>query len=480
MAFKYSTHQSISSQRKGFTLLELIVVLAGLGILSSLALPNFVALLDSNNVDEIKALLNSAAADCLQKRRSENDPIVDNEIISDDIIRKSGYRINQTLSILDDEGKPKCSQLLLEPINGDNEDLVRYNIGFQLLSNGRLDKIASTEMERKRADCIRWAGKCEISECAKKLEDYKNEVRVARDSCNASLSEWKKTMDPERYQQWDANKGPDGPNTCPLVPPPDLDDDTCDTSYKDSKNCNIDGCNAPIWGLWNDDTNKGTTYSTEAAYELAREKLIGEKCARQIRDEYENANPPFTNPNSNGEPLSECKFDLYWFIDGQSQGTEEKWREGMCEKNKQDISTNPFSGPVEYCDVSPIYIIDGEEINPSGSRQKAEEEFNDRIANDKALTCSNLLRDDAKTKSTPGPHISPTPSDMKPIIPGDCAAEYWYCKETGKIYRSEEEFNRDASDSCKTPACEIPPVDCNKKKNRKDPRCVIYRENGCA
>ena len=73
-------------KHSGFTLLELIVVLAGLGILSSLAIPNFIKLLDSNKVDEIKALLNSAAADCLQNSRSETDPIIDDEIISDGLI----------------------------------------------------------------------------------------------------------------------------------------------------------------------------------------------------------------------------------------------------------------------------------------------------------------------------------------------------------------------------------------------------------
>ena len=43
--------------KNGFTLIELIVVLAGLGMLSSLVLPNFIDLLDSNNVDEAKTLL---------------------------------------------------------------------------------------------------------------------------------------------------------------------------------------------------------------------------------------------------------------------------------------------------------------------------------------------------------------------------------------------------------------------------------------
>ena len=55
----------------GFTLLELIVVLAGLGILSSLAIPNVIKYLDYAKVDEAKSLLDSAAADCLQGLRRE-------------------------------------------------------------------------------------------------------------------------------------------------------------------------------------------------------------------------------------------------------------------------------------------------------------------------------------------------------------------------------------------------------------------------
>ena len=109
-------------KQKGFTLLELIVVLAGLGILSSLAIPSFIDLLDSSKVDEIKALLNSAAADCLQKARSETDPIIDDEIISDGIMEKIGYKIDRDNSILNSEENPKCSMLWLEPINGDKNE----------------------------------------------------------------------------------------------------------------------------------------------------------------------------------------------------------------------------------------------------------------------------------------------------------------------------------------------------------------------
>ena len=435
------------SRIEGFTLLELIVVLAGLGILSSLALPNFIALLDSNKVDEIKALLNSAAADCLQKKRSEDDPVVDEEIISDAIIEKNGFQINQSSSIFNDKGKAKCSLLLLEPIKGDKNDLTRYNIGFQLLSNGKLDKLASTEMEAKRPDCIKWAGTCKISECAKKLEDYKNKIRAERETCSTRLTEWKKTMKPDKYQQWDASKGPDGPGTCPLAPPTNLDDDTCDTSYQGTNKCNVDGCNAPIWGLWNDETNTGTTYSTETAYKNAREILIGEKCAKQIKEEYEEASPPFTNPSSAGVPLSECRDELYWFVDGESKGDEKTWKEARCEKKKQSLLGSTHSGPIEYCETSPIYICGGEEM--LGERDIAKAKFETCLAQNKDAQCTMELNEAAVKQQNGGAYTSPTPLGMSAPVGKDCNVQYWYCE--GKIHRTKEDY--DADDNCKQTKC---------------------------
>ena len=462
----------------GFTLLELIVVLAGLGILSSLAIPNFIKLLDSNKVDEVKALLNSAAADCLQNSRSETDPIIDDEIISDGIIKDIGYKIDtnqETGTSFDADGNPRCARLILKPINGDQNDSTRYNIGFSL-SDGNLDKLASTEVAEKKPDCIKWGGKCEFSKAAKILGDHKDKIKEAQKACNSQFKDWKenKNMNPSKYKVWDSSKGPD---TCPKSPPKNAGD-----AYNpETSTCTTTGCEPgiPVWGLWDKDNGKGIVYYSEADYKEARDKLIDKECANQIRDEYENANPPFTNPSSNGVRPSKCKED-YWFVDGEitgpaPYGSEEQWKPAMCTKNKQELlsANEVFNNSVEYCEVAPIYGIDGEEILPKASREKAKIEFDNRIANDKEKRCSTLLREDAKTKSTSGPHVSPTPADMKPIVGKDCGASYWYCKKSGQIHSSKADY--DADPKCQKNCRDLRPFsECDREPFFKVPACYEY------
>ena len=54
---------------KGFTLTELIVVVAGLATLASISIPRFQDMLKLNRVEEAKALMNSYASDCLRQTR---------------------------------------------------------------------------------------------------------------------------------------------------------------------------------------------------------------------------------------------------------------------------------------------------------------------------------------------------------------------------------------------------------------------------
>ena len=334
--------------------------------------------------------------------------------------------------------------LWLKPIKGDKNDNIRYNIGFSM-SNGILDKLASTEVAEKKPDCIKWAGKCKFSRAAKILEEYKDKIREAQQTCNSKYATWKNNnkMSPIEFQQWDSSKGPD---TCPKSPP----DDENDTSYQNTITCTTQGCDLEVWGLWDKDKDTGTVYQSKTDYEEARERLIGEKCAKQIKDEYENAKPPFTNPSSAGISLSECQYDNYWFIDGENKGSEEEWKKGMCDKRKKGLLTTTHSGPVEYCGSSPVYICGGEEL----TGDNAQANFDTCIANDKDAQCTQALNNDAVSRGNGGPYTSPTPEDMLAPIGKDCGETYWYCSESGKIHRepgSREKYetDKDCEQACK-------------------------------
>ena len=60
-------------RNEGFTLMELIVVVAGLAILSSLSVPNILGRIKLNRIEEAKALMNSYALDCLVKYSISTD-----------------------------------------------------------------------------------------------------------------------------------------------------------------------------------------------------------------------------------------------------------------------------------------------------------------------------------------------------------------------------------------------------------------------
>ena len=63
-----------NNYNNGFTLTELIVVVAALAALASFSIPNLFNSIKLNRIEEAKALMNSYASDCLGQYRISTDP----------------------------------------------------------------------------------------------------------------------------------------------------------------------------------------------------------------------------------------------------------------------------------------------------------------------------------------------------------------------------------------------------------------------
>ena len=153
MSVQLYLRQKILSKSEGFTLLELIVVLAGLGILSSLAIPNYMKFLDYAKVDEAKALLNSAAADCLQGMRRDTtgkriDEPINNDNLSYTRLINTGYIFQKRNEdkferVTDEEYLPNCREVRITAALEEDRKKRLPDLGFYLTDKGVLRKTAS-------------------------------------------------------------------------------------------------------------------------------------------------------------------------------------------------------------------------------------------------------------------------------------------------------------------------------------------------
>ena len=92
------SHLRKAKGSEGFSLLEIAVVLAVLSLLSSIAIPNILKIGKDSNLSEAQALLNSAAADCLQSARNGltlTSISPSTNIISNSKLSGIGYKIKE-------------------------------------------------------------------------------------------------------------------------------------------------------------------------------------------------------------------------------------------------------------------------------------------------------------------------------------------------------------------------------------------------
>ena len=178
MTHCWQNQKVIRKESNGFSVLELVAVIGVLSVLASISVPRIGNIIESSQIDEAKALLNTAAADCLQKNRlnDENKDDIDETIVSDLRLSSIGFKIDK------DNDANKCSYFQIIPINAGAK--LRCNWIFSI--RGFLSKFAtptSTD-QASISSCQRWAGvNCKQDESLKNLIRWKKDIATSKAIC---------------------------------------------------------------------------------------------------------------------------------------------------------------------------------------------------------------------------------------------------------------------------------------------------------
>ena len=325
------------NKKDGFSLLELTVVVVVLGILSSTAIPRISSFLAYADIDNAKALLNTAAANCLQNSRlkEEDKDVIDETIISDENINPAGFKIDTA------NNADKCSYFQLVPTDaGDN---IRFPIGFSVI-DGVLSKFANPTSSDKGSinACKRWAGvNCKQDESLKKLVEWKNSIAAEKSKCETSYTEWLGGgTTPIEFQRWN----PNADSECPARPPGDGSE-----SYK-KDTCTTNGCNRTVYGL--DGEFVGFEYTD---YTKARDAKYGTACKEWEEDKKirNYTNNPINQPKT---LIPECGTDEYWFYKGVNLGSKKNFDDALCSDNLEIEKLTPGKRKVQGCPDQVYYF----------------------------------------------------------------------------------------------------------------------------
>ena len=474
-----SSSNDFSSQ--GFSLLEIAVVLAVLSLLSSIAIPNILKIGKDANLSEAQALLNSAAADCLQSKRNGKDLTStppDEDIVSNTKLEGANYKIKDT--------NKNCSNFQIEPYKDGQllagKDRFYYTLVFRF-EGDKLVKIATEEAADNRQSCKRWAGiNCKFDpEEEKKWNAYDahlSQVKATKEACTTAATT--KLAGPPKYTGKYTTWVSTADTGCKKDPPNIPSDGTC----------TVNGCNQINFA------KDGQPLAGEAALKAA----LCTDWLDEIKDQkYDTPFPPF-NPTKDLKGNCPGNPD-FWFIDGVDQGNKEDFKDNLCKawvKNKEEQSppytNNPTSQALTTpeCDDQEFWFYKGTDL-------KSKQEFDKQICSDNLETerqrgvngsrkvagcgnktyhfCDYKIKDSEKDykecscdvekydKAQEGKDGKFTTTEQG----ANGCGEFWVCKK--EILDSEETYKAKCKKSCRRPYAE-----CDMSQFYTHPYCIAYNK----
>ena len=427
----------------GFSILELTVVVVVLGILSSIALPRIGNALAAAEIDAAKALLNSAAADCLQNSRlnAQDRDLIDETIVSDKQLNTLGFQIDTA------NDANRCSYFQITPTN--DNDNIRYPFGFSV-SDGSLSKFANPTSTDKGSirSCERWAGvNCKQDQSLKTLIDWKNNIAAAKQTCENNYTTWltEKNTQPREYKRWNPNASAG----CPAKPPKDGS-----TSYKTSPSCTTDGCNLTVYGL--DGEFVGFT---ESDYDRALEAKYGKACTEWVE---RNKQANYTNdPQNQPAKLKECGSQEFWFYRGVDVGSRDEFNKRICSDNLEIEKMTAGQRTVQGCGSQTYYFCDNK-------IKESEKDYKE---------CSCEVDKYNRAQAGNNGKFSTTEQGA------NGCGDFWICNQ--EILNDEASFNNkcgvqtddsgsSGSNSPSTSSCRRPRPQCDQTRYYRHRKCIEY------
>lgn len=298
-----------NNNNNGFTIIELVIVIAGLAALGSIAFPNFVNSIKLNKVEEAKAIMNGYASDCLGKFRISTDPA---EFIDSAVPDQLDNIKLETLGYQIDGDKNKCSHLAIKPTSNNEEDL--YSFDFRIDSEGRILKTGiPSNNPRFLTSCRGWAGtNCGLSDA--QIAEFARLAELAKEKseCISSYRSWLAAGNSGESVTWNST------------------DETC---------------NKPVYAF------EGIPVNNLEAVEQALQAKYGRACA-----EWRLSKKDSISPDGNPETISpECGGVNYWFHSGNEFTTQAAWnaydnqlKEQACIQDRSVALSSSTSGEYTY------------------------------------------------------------------------------------------------------------------------------------
>jgi len=302
-------------KNKGFTLMELIVVVAGLAILSSLSIPNILGRIKLNRVEEAKALMNSFALDCLGKYRISTNPAV---FIDNATPDKLDSEKLSTLQYKIDGDKNKCAHVAITPLNENEKDLFAFD--FRMSSDGRILKTGiPSDNPQFLNSCKNWAGKnCGLSDAQVAEFERLAALDKAEKTCDADLSTWLSAGNSGETQGWDSEK---------------------------------QDCVKPVFAY------KGKRVNSLEAMREAEKAEMGAECFNW-KENLRLSN--HISPNGAPETIDACDGEQWWFHSGQDPFTSQiAWNKFDDEAKIQACNTNRENARLGGQEGEYVHVPDG-------------------------------------------------------------------------------------------------------------------------